>query len=193
MTYAADFAFKTLTYTRKLARLKTGPLLKEILKRFNDKSRQKLKPNRSLWMYSAHDTTIGNLLNTLNLFQIHSPPYAATILLEMRIDNKKPLISIFYKTTSEDPKPLDIPGCGIQCPLAKMYELYSDVIPDVWESECDITNPFPNFSFLISDDDRRSFAMNALAIVVILVLLTTLIYLGAVYYRRRSYFRVLVY
>lgn len=191
MTYAADFAFKTLTYTRKLARLKTGPLLKDILKRFSDKNKQKLKPNRSLWMFSAHDTTVGNLLNTLNLFHIHSPPYAATILMEMRIDNKIPLISVFYKTTTDEPKPLDIPNCGIQCPLAKMYELYGDVIPDNWDSECDVSSSFA--SFLISDDEEKSFAINALAIVVGVVLLSTIIYLATVYYRRRSYFRVLVY
>lgn len=192
MTYAADFAFKTLTYTRKLARLKTGPLLKEILKRFSDKSKNKLKPNRSLWMYSAHDTTVSNLLNTLNLYQIHSPPYAATILLEMRIANKKPLISIFYKTTLEDPEPLEIPDCGIQCPLSKMYELYADVIPDNWDSECDIQS-FSFSSYLVSEDEERNIAMTSFVVVGGAVLLGALIYLGSVYYRRRSYFRVLVY
>lgn len=191
MSFASNFAFQTPTYNRKLARLKCGPLLKDILKRFSDKSKHKLKPNRSLWIYSAHDTTIANLLNTLNLFQLHSPPYAATILLEMRIDNKKPLISVFYKTTNEDPKPLEIPNCGIQCPLAKMYQLYNNVIPEDWDSECNIQSHFA--SFLISDDEKKGFAMSALGVVIIVVLLATLIYLGTVYYRRRSYFRVLVY
>lgn len=140
MSYAAGLSLKTNTYNRKLARLKTGPLLKEILDRFMDKISHKLRRQRSLHMYSAHDSTVANLLNTLKMFKVHSPPYAATVLLEMRQYKTQPLISVFYKTTNEYPKPIEIPGCGIQCPLTKMYELYSDVIPEDWESECKILN-----------------------------------------------------
>lgn len=39
-------------------------------------------------MYSAHDQTIANLLMTLKLFEPHCPPYAATILIELRINPK---------------------------------------------------------------------------------------------------------
>lgn len=134
-------------------------------------------------MYSAHDSTVANLLNTLKMFEIHSPPYAATILLEMRKHKKQPLISIFYKTTSDDPQPIEIPGCGIQCPLTKMYELYSDVIPEDWDSECNthnyIASPLmgPEPTVLTKDSMDQDF----LALVVIfiippfLILLTILI------------------
>lgn len=43
-----------------------------------------LSPNRKLWIYSAHDTTVANFLMTLNLFDPHCPPYAATVFLELR-------------------------------------------------------------------------------------------------------------
>lgn len=191
MLYASDFAFKIPTYNRKLARLKCGPLLKEILRRFNDKSKHKLNPKRSLWIYSAHDTTVASLLDTLNVFKIHSPPYAATVLLEMRIDNNVPLISLFYKTSNKDPDPIEIPDCGIQCPLSKMYELYSDVIPEDWEAECDFNNNFA--SLLFFNDQNRSFTFKALTIVVFMVLIACLIYSIIVYHRRSNYFRVIAY
>lgn len=73
MTYISDFTFSINTYTRQLARLKTGPLVKEMLERFVDKSKGKLNPNRSLWIYSAHDTTVANLLNALKLFKVGVP------------------------------------------------------------------------------------------------------------------------
>lgn len=70
LNYATNIAFALNTYTRKLARLKAGPLLKDILTRFETKYRSELKPDRTLFIYSAHDTTVANLLNTLKLFQV---------------------------------------------------------------------------------------------------------------------------
>lgn len=71
MKWIADRSFQTNTYTPQLARLKAGFLLREILNRFTDKSQDRLKPNRSLWIYSAHDTTVANILNTLGLFEVN--------------------------------------------------------------------------------------------------------------------------
>lgn len=70
MTYIADFTFSINTYTRHMARLKTGPLIKVMLQRFDEKVRGSLKPDRSVWIYSAHDTTVANVLNTLKLYDV---------------------------------------------------------------------------------------------------------------------------
>lgn len=53
-----------------------------------EKSQNTLVPDRKVWMYSAHDETIANMLMTLNLFEPHCPPYAATILIELRTNPK---------------------------------------------------------------------------------------------------------
>lgn len=50
------------------------------------KSKGVLTPDRKLWIYSAHDNTVANLMNTLNIFEAHFPPYAATLLVELRIN-----------------------------------------------------------------------------------------------------------
>lgn len=70
MKWVAARSFATKTYTPQLAKLKAGFLLKEILDRFRNKSIDNLSPNRSMWMYSAHDTTVANVLNTLGLFEV---------------------------------------------------------------------------------------------------------------------------
>lgn len=128
------------------------------MQRFQDKANNNLNPNRSLWIYSAHDTTVANLLNTLGVFevssnellllyiylilcyflirQLHSPPYTACIMLEMRLIESTPFISVFYKNTTAEPFLMSIPGCGKQCPLERMYELYNDVLPGDWDAEC---------------------------------------------------------
>lgn len=70
MKWIATRSFQTGTITPQLARLKSGFLLREILNRFTQKTKSKLTPNRSLWIYSAHDTTVANVLNTLGLFEV---------------------------------------------------------------------------------------------------------------------------
>lgn len=72
LTYASNFAFSINTHTRKLARLKAGPLLKDVLNRFVTKHKKELKPDRNVFIYSAHDTTVANMLNTLKLFQVRA-------------------------------------------------------------------------------------------------------------------------
>lgn len=70
MEYIAQFDYKTYADTPDLARLKSGFLLKEMLKHFSQKINSTLKPNRSLWLYSGHDLTILNMLNSLGLFEV---------------------------------------------------------------------------------------------------------------------------
>lgn len=70
MEYIAKLHLKLFTDTKELAKLKSGFLIKEIMERFNRKTTSNLHPDRSLWLYSAHDITIGNVLNALGLFEV---------------------------------------------------------------------------------------------------------------------------
>lgn len=70
MEYIALFHQKMAAATKKLARLKSGFLLKEMLTRFSDKIGSALQPDRSLWFYSAHEETIANMLTSLGLFEV---------------------------------------------------------------------------------------------------------------------------
>lgn len=70
MQWLASRSFATNTYTPKLARLKAGFLIKEIFQRFSNKSASLTNPKQSMWIYSAHDTTVANVLNSLGLFEV---------------------------------------------------------------------------------------------------------------------------
>lgn len=61
MEKMAKFCFKMRTNTKWLARLTSGFLLKDILDRFSEKKSEKMSPDRSLYIYSAHDSTIANV------------------------------------------------------------------------------------------------------------------------------------
>lgn len=53
-----------------MARLKSGFFIKQLLNAFDEKSKSKLSPNHTFRMYSAHDSTIVNLLNALGLYDV---------------------------------------------------------------------------------------------------------------------------
>ncbi|XP_026831711.1 prostatic acid phosphatase isoform X2 [Drosophila erecta] len=181
LTYVSNFAFAISSYTRKLARLKAGPLLKDIFQRFQKKSAGRLSPDRSMWIYSAHDTTVASVLNALKLFELHSPPYTACIMMELRVDETNtPLVSIFYKNTTAEPLPLDIPGCGPSCPLAKLLNIYQDVLPVDWVRECKVSTMMMTY-----EEANLTTATGILILIVIVLLFAS--YGLMIYYRRRNY------
>ncbi|XP_058812426.1 prostatic acid phosphatase [Topomyia yanbarensis] len=177
-------SFATKTYTPQLARLKTGPLVKEILQRFQDKANKKLKPDRKLWIYSAHDITVANLLNTLRLFELHNPPFASCVLLELRqsAHYDEPYISIYYKNTTDEPEPMNIPSCGPRCPLSQMFKIYQDILPDNWPRECQV--PFLSLTY-VEADMRSSTGLIGIIFLTTMAILLLLLVLMA-YRRRRS-------
>nr|CAD7262565.1 unnamed protein product [Timema shepardi] len=61
-----------------------GPLLEEMVSNMKKKSENRLIPDRKMFVYSGHDTTVANFLNTLGVFDPQCPPYDALVLIELR-------------------------------------------------------------------------------------------------------------
>lgn len=55
----------------------------------------------------------------------------------MRKHEDEYYVQIFYKNSIKNPEAIYIPECGTACPLAKMYDLYDDIIPkNDFQTEC---------------------------------------------------------
>lgn len=142
----SDQAFVLDTFTAPMARLKYGRLVREILQRMADKSAGRLEPDRSMWVYSGHDTTLSGVLNTLGLFDaVHAPPYASAVLFELRRVDGRPYVQVFYRrgwATTEvenrnEAELLAVPMCGTLCPLDRLLKMYAHVLPTgTFEEEC---------------------------------------------------------
>ncbi|XP_031634102.1 prostatic acid phosphatase-like [Contarinia nasturtii] len=138
MEKLSNICYTTNTSTPELARLKAGFLFREILDRFDDKIESNLDPNRNLWLYSAHDSTIASFLNSIGLFELHTPPYAASLMIELYKENDAFYFQIFYRKSNDDIlSPLHIPKCGQKCSIRKFRDAYKEIIPtDSYEKEC---------------------------------------------------------
>lgn len=64
------YFYKMISGTTELKKLKSGFLLKEMLERFKKKALSTLSPDRVLYFYSSHDTTLAPMLNSLGLFEV---------------------------------------------------------------------------------------------------------------------------
>lgn len=148
-------SFGIETQTPALARLKFGRLIGEILDRFRVKADGKLKPDRRMWVYSGHDVTLTGVLNVLGMYPVaFGPPYASALLLELwRIDGR-PYVKILYRrgwngtedvNDTHDAVGLEVPNCGMLCPLERMFELYEHVVPrGSFEEECAVRIDVPS-------------------------------------------------
>lgn len=150
-------SFTVSAYNKILQRLKSGLLLGEMIDHMEKKSKNALVPDRKVWMYSAHDETLANMLMTLNIFDPHCPPYTATILLELRVNVKNQyFVTVSYKNNSDEPVLLTLPGCIALCPLNQFIALTKDVVPINWEQECTL------------EWDKLGYNINTTAVIAIL-------------------------
>lgn len=56
--------------TKEMCRLYSGFLFREILDHCTEKINETLNPDRKMFIYAAHDTTIASLLNSFGLFNV---------------------------------------------------------------------------------------------------------------------------
>lgn len=159
MEYISRFCYKLYSGTPKLVQISFGYLLNEMLEHFVQKASGTLKPDRVLWLYSAHDYSIFNALNGLGMLnevifmnldrklfhifrinsytfyfvkQLHIPPYASSLHFELykRSDNSH-YVQIFYRRSEEEhPPSMIIPGHGEKCSLDEFIDLCKPIIPD---------------------------------------------------------------
>lgn len=137
----AALSFATATFNEQLARLKTGPFFNELityLKNRTDTPKGAQYYSPKFLMYSAHDVTVANLLNSMGAFEYHCPPYTATIIFELyKPSQGLPYLNIFYKNTSEA-LPIKLKTCDINCDFESFQKIMTPITISVgkWNSEC---------------------------------------------------------
>nr|XP_028607043.1 LOW QUALITY PROTEIN: prostatic acid phosphatase-like [Podarcis muralis] len=118
------------------ARLQGGLLVKNILEKISRAAKGSEK--RKMFVYSAHDTTLGALQMALNIYNEKLPPYAACQFFELyQEDNGEQTVEMYFRNhTMKDPYQQTLPGCSSACPLPKFADLVSPILVDDWANAC---------------------------------------------------------
>ena len=126
--------------------MRVGNFLAEILDHWTGVEEGR-EDSKLLHMYSAHDTNVANLLNSLGVYNDIAPPYASGVFLELLQRKDGLVVRLAYRNdTTVPPHLLTLPGCDQLCPLHKFRSLTSHLVPEDWEQECglkpkDVPNP----------------------------------------------------
>ncbi|TWW80926.1 lysophosphatidic acid phosphatase type 6 [Takifugu flavidus] len=109
---------------RETLQLSVGPLLHILLSNIEEKVQgTSSEPERKLFLYSAHDTTLMPCLMALGIFDMKWPPYAADLTLELY--QHRQTNEAFVKVSYVGQDQL-IPGCsGLYCPLEEFRKAVS--------------------------------------------------------------------
>ncbi|XP_054641992.1 lysophosphatidic acid phosphatase type 6 isoform X2 [Dunckerocampus dactyliophorus] len=125
---------------RESLQLCVGPLLHTFLLNIEEKLQgASTEPNRKLFLYSAHDTTLIPCLMALGIFDMQWPPYAADLTLELHQHQhtKEAFVKVSYKGQDQL-----VPGCsGLYCPLQEFKQVLSahSLNSELYQSLCNNT------------------------------------------------------
>lgn len=149
----AEFTFSLQCYTKEMSKLKVGPFLHELTEHIQNltTNNNKNESHPKFRMYSAHDTTVANLLKALDLFEIHAPPFAATILFEVYKNTNNYYLNIIYKNSSQ-PQQMKLKDCDFNCPIDSFFKIIApiSISLDDWSNECKISSfPFNLFGDIV--------------------------------------------
>lgn len=120
-------------------------------------------------MWSAHDTNIAAILNTLGAFDPHYPAFASTLYFELRNQTGTPIINIYHKDDDLDIfEPITVSGCRFNCPLSDFAVTLSDFLidSDTWSSECAATSTAFTDAEVDTSDDEVAKALERIQIII---------------------------
>ncbi|KAG7260283.1 hypothetical protein CRUP_015955 [Coryphaenoides rupestris] len=126
---------------RENLQLCVGPLLHMLMENMEEKLQgTAAEPNRKLFLYSAHDTTLIPCLMAMGIFDMRWPPFAADITLELH--QHKQTREAFVKVSYIGQDQL-IAGCsGVYCPVQEFKQALSacSLSSELYQLRCSNTD-----------------------------------------------------
>ncbi|XP_068602831.1 lysophosphatidic acid phosphatase type 6 [Brachionichthys hirsutus] len=127
---------------REKLQLCVGPVFHTLLANIEEKLQGgSAEPDRKLYLYSVHDTTLIPCLMAMGIFHLKWPPFAADITLELH--RHRQTSATFVKVSYMGQDEL-IPGCsGVYCPLEEFKRAVAaySMSAELYKSRCDSPEP----------------------------------------------------
>ncbi|KAJ8984752.1 hypothetical protein NQ317_005017 [Molorchus minor] len=121
--HLAIMDYNVSTATPKLKRLASGFLMQKIIDDTIAKAREEKYKETKVFLYSAHESNVAQMLRFLGIFYSHVPPYGSYLTFEVHNLNGERGFKIFYQDYSSDkPKKYKLPDCGSFLPSRQVPE-----------------------------------------------------------------------
>lgn len=137
----ASLSLAIFSRTLSMKKTKSGVMLWEIGTNMQKKLSNP-KDNSKINLYSAHDTTLVNVLYGLGVGQdSYKPEFAAAILVELlESTNGDKFVQVLLKksSTSDELTPIDLPGCISPCRVTNFLHIDAVTSPEEWDKQCQL-------------------------------------------------------
>ncbi|RWS05948.1 lysosomal acid phosphatase-like protein [Dinothrombium tinctorium] len=135
----SDLYYAMVSNSPIIQRLRAGPLLKEMRKKFN--SALNSNSNTKFDLYSTQAQIIAPLLSALRVFNNVTLPIPSVLLFELHATSNNThnvKIQFYNGTDGNYTHILRLPECEFNemCPLAKFFSIIDRIIPNDWQAEC---------------------------------------------------------
>ncbi|XP_023300387.2 lysosomal acid phosphatase [Lucilia cuprina] len=144
----AERSYVLFTETNLMKKVKGGAFLNEIHSKMIDKRKRNLNPDRKIFLYSGHDVTLVNVMNSLNILDQTAklPEYASALAFELHHsslfkDDFEVKIVYYYNSDDKFPKELAIPNCDAPCSLTKFSASIKHLLLSDYDETCENTKP----------------------------------------------------
>ncbi|XP_065169376.1 venom acid phosphatase Acph-1-like [Atheta coriaria] len=106
-----------------------GPLVKLITDNAVAKASNTLEPpGRKMFLYAGHDLNVYYLLQALNVWEGEEMLYGAYIIIEVHNIRGTYGFKVLLQNGYNEPRLLNITGCGTFCPLSKFVQLSDNLM-----------------------------------------------------------------
>ncbi|KAJ3659156.1 hypothetical protein Zmor_010861 [Zophobas morio] len=118
------------TATTEMNRMASGYFLQKVVSDSFSKINN-IKSGRKVYLYSAHENNIAELLILLGIFEpLHIPDYGSYVMFEIHKINNEHGVKIYYENyVANGPQLLKLPGCDTFCEITKFVSLIEEYFP----------------------------------------------------------------
>ncbi|KAL3270626.1 hypothetical protein HHI36_021160 [Cryptolaemus montrouzieri] len=130
-------SFEFETHTPEMAKFRVGQVFDQILKQF-DSFVSSSSDVSKFQVFSAHDTNVFNILNSLRIPNLQLVPYCGMVIFELRKTSEgKYFVQFLYKQDKE-PDLLTIQGCTSNCDYDNFKAIMQplSLSEQQWEDAC---------------------------------------------------------
>lgn len=133
---AVSAIYKYFNSDLRLRQINVGYLLQKMIKDFAAKIKG-MDEQKVMYLYSAHDTTLGYFLDAISIVTPHVPKYGSAILLELHRFNGNYFVKLRYLRSPQEAyaEDLHFPNCDVLCPFEKFIHLYAYLMPNITHKE----------------------------------------------------------
>eukprot|EP00824_Muranothrix_gubernata_P024062 TRINITY_DN6811_c0_g1_i1.p1 TRINITY_DN6811_c0_g1~~TRINITY_DN6811_c0_g1_i1.p1 ORF type:complete len:507 (-),score=59.48 TRINITY_DN6811_c0_g1_i1:118-1455(-) len=121
---------------KEMGRRLGGNMIREFMQRMDDVLN--LPDSPKLLLYSAHDSTIKNLLSALCVPLMKLPPFNSSVVFELW---RQEATGDILVNSFLDWEVLELPLCTAPCTLTRFKEGYEEMVPSDWAAECAVQGP----------------------------------------------------